>query len=50
MTFNLCVASLSIATAITFALPALAAETAQDFVTKAAIDPAGRGLRKRLHD
>lgn len=34
---NLRLASLSIATAMVFALPALAAETAQDFVTKAAI-------------
>ena len=34
---NLRLASLSIATAMAFTLPALAAETAQDFVTKAAI-------------
>ncbi|QKC85373.1 DUF4142 domain-containing protein [Mesorhizobium sp. NZP2077] len=34
---NLRLASLSIATAMVFALPALAAETAQDFVNKAAI-------------
>ena len=34
---NNLLASLSIATAMAFTLPALAAETAQDFVTKAAI-------------
>ncbi|MBN9219315.1 MAG: DUF4142 domain-containing protein [Mesorhizobium sp.] len=37
MTTPIRLAALSLATAMTFALPALAAETAQDFVTKAAI-------------
>jgi putative membrane protein len=37
MKSTLCVAALSLATAMALALPALAAETAQNFVTKAAI-------------